>query len=108
MVGMGAADELEERYMAKFSSLVAGRGVLIDYRKDRFGVDSGLQFYVEGAKADSKGKERKYFHATSAWIRRGGRRAVMANAPVTRKNGVCEDAIPALDRSTRSASFPHC
>lgn len=68
MVGMGAADELEERYMAKFSSLVAGRGVLIDYRKDRFGVDSGLQFYVEGAKADSKGKERKYFHATSVRV----------------------------------------
>lgn len=64
MVGMGAADELEERYMAKFSSLVAGRGVIIDYRKDRFGVDTGLQFYVEGTKPDNKGKERKYFHAT--------------------------------------------
>ena len=30
MVGMGAADELEERYMAKFASLVAGRGVIIN------------------------------------------------------------------------------
>lgn len=68
MVGMAAADELEERYMARFSSLVAGRGVLIDYRKDRFGVDSGLQFYVEGAKADSKGHERKYFHATTVRV----------------------------------------
>lgn len=68
MVGMGAADELEERYMAKFASLVAGRGVIIDYRKDRFGVDSGLHFYVEGAKADSKGKGRKYFHATSVRV----------------------------------------
>lgn len=68
MVGMGAADELEERYMAKFASLVAGRGVLIDYRKDRFGVDSGLHFYVEGAKTDSRGKERKYFHSTSVRV----------------------------------------
>ena len=68
MVGMGAADELEERYMAKFSSLVSGRGVLIDYRKDRFGVDSGLQFYVEGTKADSKGQDRKYFHATTVRV----------------------------------------
>jgi hypothetical protein len=68
MVGMAAADELEERYMAKFSGLVAGRGVLIDYRKDRFGVDSGLHFYVEGTKADSQGKARKYFHATSVRV----------------------------------------
>ncbi len=65
---MGAADELEERYMAKFASLVAGRGVIIDCRKDRFAVDSGLHLYVEGAKADKKGKERKYFHATSARV----------------------------------------
>ena len=43
----------------------------------------------------------------SASIRRGGRRAWMANAPVTRKNGVCEDAIPALDRSSRSGSLQH-
>ena len=50
---------------------------------------------------------REYAALRSASIRRGGRRAWMANAPVTRKNGVCEDAIPALDRSTRSASLPH-
>jgi hypothetical protein len=68
MVGMGAADELEERYKAKFASLVAGRGVIIEYKKDRFGVDSGLHFYVEGKKADSKGNERKYFHATSVRV----------------------------------------
>lgn len=68
MVGMGPADELEERYMAKFAALVAGRGVAIEYAKDRFGVDTGLQFYVEGTKADSKGHERKYFHATSVRV----------------------------------------
>ncbi|WP_375432409.1 hypothetical protein [uncultured Friedmanniella sp.] len=68
MVGMGPADELEERYMAKFETLVAGRGVTIDYSKDRFGVDTGLQYYVEGTKADNKGLERKYFHATSVRV----------------------------------------
>ncbi|TYL50021.1 DUF4365 domain-containing protein [Nocardioides sp. BGMRC 2183] len=64
MVGMGPADELEARYMAKFAALVAGRGVAIDYAKDRFGVDTGLQFYVEGTKVDRSGGERRYFHAT--------------------------------------------
>lgn len=68
MVGMGAADELEARYTAKFANLVAGRGVMIDYRKDRFGVDTGLQFYVEGTKPDRKGHDRKYFHATSVRV----------------------------------------
>lgn len=42
----------------------------------------------------------------SASIRRGDGCAVTANAPVARKNGACEDAIPTLDRSTRSASLP--
>jgi hypothetical protein len=64
MVGMGVADELEERYMAKFGLLVAGRGVAITHSKDRFGVDTGLQFYLEGTKTDKKGEERKYFHAS--------------------------------------------
>jgi hypothetical protein len=64
MVGMGVADELEERYMAKFAALVAGHGVRIQYSKDRFGVDTGLQFYLEGTKTDKKGQERPYFHAS--------------------------------------------
>ena len=64
MVGMGAADELEERYMAKFGLLVAGRGVTIQHNKDRFGVDTGLQFYLEGTKSDRKGQDRTYFRAT--------------------------------------------
>lgn len=68
MVGMGPADELEERYMARFSNLVAGRGVIIDYRKDRFGVDTGLQFYVEGKKTDKSGQERTYFHSTAVRV----------------------------------------
>ena len=45
--------------------------------------------------------------SVSASIRRGDGCAVMANAPVTRKNGVCEDAVLILDRSTRSASLPY-
>ena len=43
---------------------------------------------------------------SSASIRRPGRAGLMANAPATRKNGVCEDAVLTLDRSTRSASLP--
>lgn len=61
---MGVADELEERYMARFALLVAGRGVAIPHNKDRFGVDTGLQFYLEGTKADRKGQQRRYFHAS--------------------------------------------
>lgn len=45
--------------------------------------------------------------AISAWIRRGVGCAVMANAPVTRKNGTYDSHSIALNRSTRSASFPH-
>lgn len=65
---MGSADELEERYMAKFANLVAGRGVRIDYRRDVFAVDTGLQFYVEGTRTDSRGTERKYFNATTVRV----------------------------------------
>ena len=42
----------------------------------------------------------------STSIRRPGRAGLMANAPATRKTGVCEDAVLTLDRSTRSASLP--
>ena len=44
--------------------LAAGRGVVIQHNKDRFGVDTGLQFYLEGTKTDKKGEERTYFHAS--------------------------------------------
>lgn len=41
---IGAADDLEQRYMAKFRQFAAGFGTFVEYAADRAGRDIGLHF----------------------------------------------------------------
>ncbi len=102
----------EKKFRAEMQTdLIAFRSVIEDvYTAD--GTQESRELLGSGVFAFPKPtrliKElvRQGTESDSTSIRRPGRAGLMANAPATRKNGVCEDAVLTLDRSTRSASLP--
>ncbi len=74
MVGMGEHDELENRYMPKFEVLLSASGVVVEYRRDRVGIDTGLHLFAHGKKPTSKGDERPYWRplASRVWFQLKG------------------------------------
>lgn len=74
MVGMGAHDELENRYMPKFEVLLSASGVVVEYRRDRAGIDTGLHLFARGEKPTPKGEERPYWRplASRVWFQLKG------------------------------------
>jgi hypothetical protein len=68
MVGMGEHDELENRYMPKFEALLSQSGVIVGYRRDRAGIDTGLHLFARGEKTTKKGDERPYWHALASRV----------------------------------------
>lgn len=74
MVGMGEHDELENRYMPKFEALLSASGVVVEYRRDRAGIDTGLHLFAHGEKPTAKGDERPYWRplASRVWFQLKG------------------------------------
>lgn len=74
VVGMGEHDELENRYMPKFEALASERGLVVEYRRDRAGVDTGVHMFEEGYKTTPKGAERPYWRpmASRVWFQLKG------------------------------------
>lgn len=63
MVGMGEHDELENRNMPMFEALLSASGVVVGYRRDRAGIDTGLHLFARDEETTSKGDERPYWRA---------------------------------------------
>jgi hypothetical protein len=61
MVGMGGHDELESRYTLKFEALLGERGVIVGYRQDRAGIDTGLHLFGRVEKTTTGGDKRAYW-----------------------------------------------
>lgn len=74
MVGMGEHDELENRYMPRFEALLSESGVIVGYRRDRAGIDTGLHLFARGEKTTKKGDERPYWRplASRVWFQLKG------------------------------------
>lgn len=74
MVGMGEHDELENRYMPKFEALLSESGVVVEYRRDRAGVDTGLHLFGRGEKTAKSGDKRSYWRplASRVWFQLKG------------------------------------
>src|SRR4051794_12560382 len=74
MVGMGEHDELENRYAPKFETLLSERGLVVEYRRDRAGIDTGLHLFAQGTKPTAKGVERAYWRpmASRVWFQLKG------------------------------------
>lgn len=74
MVGMGEHDELENRYMPKFEVLLSTSGVMVEYRRDRAGIDTGLHLFARGEKPTPNGDERPYWRplASRVWFQLKG------------------------------------
>jgi hypothetical protein len=74
MVGMGEHDELENRYAAKFDAILSERGLVVEYRRDRAGIDTGLHLFARGNKLSPKGWAGPYWHpmASRVWFQLKG------------------------------------
>lgn len=68
MVGMGEHDELENRYLPQFEALLSRSGVVIAYRRDRAGIDTGLHLFARSEKTTQKGEERPYWRALAGRV----------------------------------------
>lgn len=55
MVGVGGHAEVKNHRMPRFETLVSERGLVVEYRRDRAGIDTGLYFFVRKKKTTPKG-----------------------------------------------------
>ncbi len=71
---MGEHDELENRYASRFESLISQRGLVLEYRRDRAGIDTGLHLFARGDKTTARGVERPYWRplASRVWFQLKG------------------------------------
>lgn len=65
---MGEHDELENRYTPRFEALLSASGVVVGYRHDRAGIDTGLHLFARGEKTTPKGDERPYWRALASRV----------------------------------------
>lgn len=68
MVGMGEHDELENRYTPRFEALLSESGVVVEYRRDRAGIDTGLHLFAREEKSTKQGEERPYWRALASRV----------------------------------------
>lgn len=83
---MGEHDELENRYMPKFEVLLSASGVVVEYRRDRTGIDTGLHLFAREEKLTPKGDELPYWGvlASRVWFQLKGVHASAMSASDSR------------------------
>lgn len=65
---MGEHDELENRYMPRFEALLSESGVVVEYRRDRAGIDTGLHLFAREEKPTKQGEGRPYWRALAGRV----------------------------------------
>lgn len=68
MVRMGQHDELENRYMPRFETLLSESGVVVQYRRDRVGIDTGLHLFAREENPSKQGGNPQYWHALAGRV----------------------------------------
>lgn len=68
MVGMGEHDGLENRYMPRFETLLSESGVVVEYRRDRAGIDTGLHLFAREEKTTKQGEVGPYWRALAGRV----------------------------------------
>src|SRR4051794_18340009 len=68
MVGMGEHDELENRYTPLFEAMLSKSGIVLGYRRDRAGIDTGLHLFAQGTKPTPKGDDRSYWRPLASGV----------------------------------------
>lgn len=74
-MAMGEHDELENRYTPRFEVLLSESGVVVDYRRDRAGMDTGLHLFAREDRVSPKdGATRSYWRplASRVWFQLKG------------------------------------
>ncbi|WP_166784964.1 DUF4365 domain-containing protein [Cryobacterium sp. Hz7] len=68
--------------MPKFEALLSQSGVIVEYRRDRAGIDTGLHLFARGQKATKNGDERPYWNALASrvWFQLKGVHALTMSA----------------------------
>jgi len=82
MVGMGEHDEFENRYAPKFELMLSESGVIVNYRRDRAGVDTGLHLFARHDKVPPKGGTQATWRPTVSrvWFQLKGIHATTLSA----------------------------
>ena len=69
MVGLGDHDELENRYLPRFEPMLSESGVVVEYRRDRAGIDTGLHLFAREEKTTkNKHDKRPYWRALAGRV----------------------------------------
>jgi hypothetical protein len=96
---MGEHDELENRYSPKFETLLSEAGLVVDYRRDRAGIDTGLHLFAKGTKPTPKGADRAYWRpmASRVWFQLKG----------VHTSSMSQQELSAADRVAISVTVEH-
>lgn len=73
-MAMGEHDELENRYAPRFEVLLSDSGVVVEYRRDRAGIDTGLHLFAREDRDTGAGTSRPYWRplASRVWFQLKG------------------------------------
>ncbi|NQX14994.1 DUF4365 domain-containing protein [Rathayibacter sp. VKM Ac-2857] len=68
--------------MPKFEALLSQSGVIVGYRRDRAGIDTGLHLFARGEKSTKKGDDQPFWHALAGrvWFQLKGVHAATLSA----------------------------
>ncbi len=78
MAGMSDHDQFENRYMARFEALLSEHGLVVQYRHDRVGIDTGLHMFAPDiTPATSPTSSSPYWYplASRVWFQLKGKHA---------------------------------
>lgn len=68
MVGMGEHDALENRYTPRFEVLLSESGVVVEYRRDRAGIDTGLHLFAREERTSRNQDGKPYWRALAGRV----------------------------------------
>jgi hypothetical protein len=84
MAGMSSHDQFENSYTAQFEALLSEQGIIVEYRRDRAGIDTGLHLFSSAAEPPASTSSTVgaigYPFASRVWFQLKGKRASTVTA----------------------------
>lgn len=82
MAGMSNHDQFENRYMARFEALLSEHGLVVQYQRDRAGIDTGLHLFAPDTTLTFPNSSDPCWHplASRVWFQLKGKHTSTMNA----------------------------
>jgi Domain of unknown function (DUF4365) len=68
MAGMSSHDQFENRYMARFEALLSEHGLVVEYQRDRAGIDTGLHLFAPDTAPTSTNSAGSHWHPLTSRV----------------------------------------